>query len=243
VLIADYVVTDEAEIAGVNSQQQLAELERQYQFTLAQQLMSQGAKVYDPARLDIRGNITVGKDCIFDVNVICEGTVVLGDNVHIGANVFLKEPNSVLDKAIIGIAAQVGPFARIRPGTKLQSQSKVGNFVEVKNSNIGVGSKVNHLSYIGDAQIGSKVNVGAGVITCNYDGANKHQTIIEDDVFIGSNCELVAPITVGKGATIAAGTTLFKDAPAGALTLTKKIISSIIDWQRPKKAATQAGDN
>jgi bifunctional UDP-N-acetylglucosamine pyrophosphorylase/glucosamine-1-phosphate N-acetyltransferase len=252
VAIHGYVMNNETETAGVNSQQQLATLERQHQLQAAQQLMAQGVKLYDPARLDIRGNVTAGKDCSIDVNVIFEGTVVLGDNVQIGANCIIKNsiietdaiihPNSIIDTAIIGTAAQVGPFARIRPGTKLHAESKVGNFVEVKNSNIGVASKVNHLSYIGDAQIGSKVNVGAGVITCNYDGAHKHQTVIEDEAFIGSNCELIAPVKIGKGATIAAGTTLLQDAPAGALTLTKKIISSIMDWRRPAKE-TIPGDN
>lgn len=254
VAVYSYVINNELEISGINSQQQLAEVERQYQLQQANTLMMQGVKLYDPARLDIRGNLTAGKDCTIDVNVVCEGTVVLGDNVQIGANVILKDciiesdaiihSHSLIDNAIVGLAAQVGPFARLRPGTKLQANSKVGNFVEIKNSNIGVASKVNHLSYIGDAQIGTKVNVGAGVITCNYDGAQKHKTIIEDEAFIGSNCELVAPVTVGKGATLAAGTTLIKDAPAGALTLTKKIISSIINWQRPVKATEQhSGDN
>jgi bifunctional UDP-N-acetylglucosamine pyrophosphorylase / glucosamine-1-phosphate N-acetyltransferase len=253
VAISDCSIADEIEITGVNSQQQLAMLERQYQLTLAQQLLEHGVKVYDPNRLDIRGVVNAGKDCSIDVNVVFEGTVVLGDNVQIGANVFLKDcvvesdavilPFSMLDNVVVGIGAQVGPFARLRPGTRLHAQTKVGNFVEIKNSNIGVGTKVNHLSYIGDAQLGSSVNIGAGVITCNYDGAHKHQTIIEDEVFIGSNCELIAPVRVGKGATLAAGTTLLKDAPPGGLTLTKKMLTSILDWRRPTKAkASQTGE-
>lgn len=238
-------VADPIEITGVNSQQQLASLEREYQLAAAQQLLAQGVKLYDPSRLDIRGNIQVGKDVVIDINVILEGQVTLGDEVTIGPNVVIKDSvlesgvvinaNSVLDSVTVGHDCQIGPFARLRPGTKLAAGSKIGNFVETKNALIGLNSKVNHLSYIGDAEVGSGVNIGAGVITCNYDGAAKHKTIIEDNVFIGSNCELIAPITVGRGATLAAGTTLTKDAPAGALTLTKKIMHSILTWQRPVK--------
>ncbi len=246
--VVGHKVNDVLEISGINSQQQLATLERSYQMTIAKQLMAQGVKLYDPARLDVRGSLQVGTDVIVDVNVIFEGQVVLGDGVNIEANVIIKDcvieagavihAHSILDGAFIGAQAHVGPFARIRPGSYLHSNSKIGNFVEVKNSKIGVASKINHLSYIGDADIGTQVNIGAGVITCNYDGANKHKTIIEDQVFIGSNCELIAPVTIGKGATLAAGTTLTKDAPAGALTLTKKIIASIVDWPRPVKNST-----
>lgn len=239
-------VANVIEITGVNSQQQLATLERAYQVKIANDLMKQGVKIYDPARLDVRGNISVGSDIEIDINVVLQGTVVLQDRVTIGPNVIIKDSiiesdaiihaNSVIDGATIGNAAQVGPFARVRPGTQLHANSKLGNFVEAKNAVIGEQSKVNHLSYVGDAIIGKRVNVGAGVITCNYDGARKHKTIIEDDAFIGSNCELVAPVTVGRAATIAAGTTLIKDAPANALTLTKKILSSIVDWSRPVKS-------
>lgn len=233
------------EIAGVNSQQQLAELERSYQMSLANELMTRGVKLYDPSRLDIRGTVTVGADVEIDANVILEGDVIFGDNVIVGANVIVKNselgsgtvinPNSFIDGAIIGADCQLGPFARIRPGTKICDKSKIGNFVEIKNAIINEQTKINHLSYVGDAEIGKRVNIGAGVITCNYDGANKHKTIIEDDVFIGSNCELIAPVTVGKGATLAAGTTLVKSAPAGSLTLTKKIIETIAGWRRPVK--------
>lgn len=243
--IITQTVTDLHAIAGVNSQKQLATLERTYQLLRAEELMNKGVRLYDPNRLDIRGSVTVGTDVTIDVNVILNGEVILYDGVTIGANSIIKDsvinkdtvihPNSIIDGAVIGDNCQIGPFARIRPGTKLGSNSKIGNFVETKNTVTAEGCKINHLSYIGDAEIGKKVNVGAGVITCNFDGNNKHQTIIEDDAFIGSNCELVAPVKIGKGATLAAGTTLLKDAPAHALTLTKKIMSSIINWQRPIK--------
>lgn len=233
------------EVLGVNSQQQLAHLERIYQQQRANKLMQQGVKLYDPARLDIRGNVTVGSNVAIDVNVILEGDVVLGDNVYIGSNVYIKnsqiaagtvvQANSVIEGAVIAEQCQIGPFARVRPGSQFAAHSKVGNFVEIKNANIDAHSKINHLSYIGDAQIGKRVNIGAGVITCNYDGAQKHKTIIEDDVFIGSNCELIAPVIIGEGATLGAGTTLTKDAPARTLTLSKKILTSITSWTRPVK--------
>lgn len=233
------------EMSGVNSQMQLANLEREYQALQANDLMRRGVRVLDPARLDVRGKVQVGSDVMIDVNVVLEGNVTLGDRVYIGPNVVISNSeiasgstiyaNSVIDKAQIGAECQIGPFARVRPGTITRAHAKIGNFVEVKNAIIDEHSKINHLSYIGDAELGKRVNVGAGVITCNYDGAAKHTTIIEDDAFIGSNCELVAPVTVGKGATLAAGTTLIKDAPPNALTLTKKIISNIINWQRPVK--------
>lgn len=233
------------EINGVNSQLQLAQLERAYQKSLVNNLMTRGVKLYDPGRVDIRGEIQVGADVTIDVNVILNGQVIIGNNVSIGANVTISNsiigdgveirPNSIIDGANIGFNCQVGPFARIRPGTQMHSHSRIGNFVETKNAVIDEQSKINHLSYVGDAVVGKRVNIGAGVITCNYDGAAKHKTIIEDDVFIGSNCELIAPVTVGKGATLAAGTTLMKDAPAHALTLTKKIITNIVNWQRPIK--------
>lgn len=242
-------VSNAMEIAGVNSQQQLAQVERVYQQQLANDLMARGVKLYDPARLDIRGKVTVGSDVSIDVNVILEGSIHLADGVQIGPNVVIKDSdigansivraNSVIEGAVIGAACQVGPFARVRPGTTLISNGKIGNFVETKNAVIDDGSKINHLSYVGDAVVGKRVNIGAGVITCNYDGAAKHQTIIEDDAFIGSNCELIAPVTVGKGATLAAGTTLTKDAPPESLTLTKKILTSLINWTRPTKQQKQ----
>jgi len=253
VQIVEYKTADPLEVAGINSQAQLAAVERDFQLVLARALMEQGVKLYDPARLDIRGTVQAGQDVSIDVNVILEGKVVLGDNVTIGPNVQIKNSiidngaiihaHSHIDSATIGAECQIGPFARIRPGTELKARAKIGNFVETKNASIGLDSKINHLSYIGDAEIGNRVNIGAGVITCNYDGAFKHRTIIEDDAFIGSNCELVAPVTIGKGATLAAGTTLIKDAPAGALTLTKKILANIFSWQRPmKQPATQCGE-
>lgn len=239
-------VTNLIEITGINSQQQLAALEHNYRINNANDLMRQGVKLYDPARLDIRGEISVGVDVEIDINVLLEGSVILQDRVTIGPNVIIKNSiieadavihaNSIIDGATIGAECQVGPFARVRPGTNMHAKSKIGNFVEAKNTIIGEQSKINHLSYVGDAIIGKHVNIGAGVITCNYDGAYKHQTIIEDEAFIGSNCELIAPVKIGYAATIAAGTTVNKDAPANALTLTKKILHSIIDWSRPVKS-------
>lgn len=233
------------EIRGVNDRMQLAELEREYQRNQANQLMSAGVTLLDPARLDIRGEVHVGKDTIIDVNVILEGKVTIGENCHIGANVILKDcsiadhvnilPNTIIEGAQIASHAKIGPFARIRPETVLEESTHVGNFVEIKKSKIGTGSKVNHLTYVGDAIVGSKVNIGAGTITCNYDGANKHQTIIEDDAFIGSSTQLVAPVRVGAGATIGAGSTITQDAPAQQLTLSRVPQRSIAGWERPKK--------
>lgn len=246
-------VKNAIETTGINSQQQLAVLERAYQLDLANDLMQRGAKLYDPARVDVRGTVQLGKDIIIDVNVVLQGSVILGDGVEIGPNVAIKDcaiaagtkvyANSVLEGATIGANCNIGPFARVRPGTKLNANSRIGNFVETKNAVIDEDTKINHLSYVGDAHVGKRVNIGAGVITCNFDGADKHTTVIEDDVFIGSNCELIAPVLVGKGATIAAGTTLTKDAPPNALTLTKKIITNILNWQRPiKQPAKQKED-
>ena len=236
---------DENEVAGVNTRTQLAELERHYQQLKAKSLMVAGVTLADPNRLDIRGTLTTGMDVFIDVNVIIEGDVTLDDNVEIGANCILKDahigagtiilPNSMIDSSTVGTKVTIGPFARLRPGTVLADKSKIGNFVETKNANIGEGSKVNHLSYIGDTDMGKDVNIGAGTITCNYDGANKHRTIIGDNVFIGSDSQLVAPITVADGATIGAGTTLRKDAPAAALTLTKSVQCTVDNWKRPTK--------
>ena len=236
---------EESEVTGVNDRQQLACLEREYQRQQAEQLMIQGVTLRDPARFDLRGKLTVGRDVEIDVNVILEGEVTLGDGVRIGANNVLRDchvgagtlikENCVLDDAAIGEHCIIGPFARIRPETVLKNRARVGNFVEIKKSEIGEGSKVNHLSYVGDTQMGATVNVGAGTITCNYDGANKHRTIIGDNVFIGSDTQLVAPVEVKPGATIGAGSTITKDAPADTLTLSRSRQVSLNSWTRPVK--------
>jgi bifunctional UDP-N-acetylglucosamine pyrophosphorylase/glucosamine-1-phosphate N-acetyltransferase len=227
----------EWEVVGVNDKIQLAQLERRYQLTEAEKLMQQGVMMLDPTRFDLRGTLMVGKDVVIDINVIIEGNVTLGDGVKLGPNVYLKDiviaagteilANSVIEGANIGAECRIGPFARIRPGTVLDDDVHIGNFVEIKNSAIGNKSKANHLSYIGDATLGDSVNVGAGTITCNYDGKKKHKTVIGDHVFIGSNTQLIAPVTIGRGATIGAGTTVSRDVPAEALVhnrLERKII-------------------
>lgn len=232
------------EAEGVNNRGQLAMLERAHQRRIADRLMSDGVTLRDPARLDVRGTLSHGRDVEIDVNVILEGRIVLGDNVCIGANCVLRDvvvgdgvviaENCVLEQAMVGAASKVGPFARLRPGAELIGGAHIGNFVEIKKSTVGLGSKVNHLSYIGDCEIGEAVNIGAGTITCNYDGANKFKTVIADRAFIGSNTALVAPVEVGVEATIGAGSVIGKDAPAEKLTLTRaKQVS--LNWQRPKK--------
>jgi len=236
---------DTEEIQGVNDRWQLSLVERYYQNKQAKTLMKNGVTIRDPARFDLRGELSVGKDIEFDINVLLEGNVSIGDHCHIGANVILRnvkigdnvniKDNSVIEDTVIGNDCVVGPFARIRPGTVLDEGVKVGNFVEVKKSQIAAGSKVNHLSYIGDSIIGKKVNVGAGVITCNYDGANKHRTIIEDEAFIGSNSSLVAPITIKYRSTIGAGSTINKDTPKETLTLCRAKQLTVPGWQRPVK--------
>lgn len=233
------------EVLGVNSKAQLAELERIYQNQLAQQLLEAGVTLMDPARLDVRGTLLCGRDVQIDVNCVFEGHVNLGDGVRVGANCVLRnvqiaagtqiDAYTLIDDAEIGEDVRLGPFTRIRPGTKLAREVHVGNFVEIKNSQIEVGSKIGHLSYIGDTTMGKNVNIGAGTITCNYDGANKHRTVIEDDVFIGSDTQLVAPVTVGKGATLGAGTTVTKDALGGELTLSRAKQQTIQGWKRPSK--------
>ena len=233
------------ETSGVNSKAQLAELERLRRSQEAQILMDKGVTLLDPARIDIRGKLTCGRDCEIDVNCVFEGDVVLADRVSIGPNCILRDVNVAsgtrieafchLDGAQIGANCRIGPYARLRPGTFLAKEVHIGNFVEVKASNIGEGSKANHLSYVGDSDVGRNVNVGAGTITCNYDGVNKHRTVIEDDVFIGSDTQLVAPVRVGKGATIGAGTTLTQDAAAGRLTLSRPRQTTIANWLRPEK--------
>ena len=235
----------EWETLGVNSKVQLAELERVHQRNVAQRLMEQGVTLADPSRIDVRGTLTCGRDVSIDVGCVFEGTVTLADNVRIGAHCVISnsrigdgaqvKPFCHIDDAVVGAAAMIGPYARLRPGTELAEAVHVGNFVEIKNSQLGSGSKANHLAYIGDATIGQRVNVGAGTITCNYDGVNKYRTVIEDDAFIGSDTQLVAPVTVGAGATIGAGTTLTKNAPPGKLTLSRSKQLTIEGWQRPVK--------
>lgn len=233
------------EVLGVNDRQQLAALERVLQRNIAESLLTQGVSLSDPTRLDVRGDLICGRDVHIDVGCIFEGRVLLGDNVKVGAYCVLKEVEVAADAEIlpfchiegtrIGARARIGPYARLRPGTDLDAETHIGNFVEIKNSQVGFNSKINHLSYVGDAYVGRKVNIGAGTITCNYDGANKHRTVIEDDAFIGSDSQLVAPVTVGRGATLGAGTTLTRDAPPGELTLSRVRQFTIRGWRRPKK--------
>jgi len=233
------------EVLGVNDRVQLAHLERVYQRAQAERLMRDGATLADPARVDVRGDLIVGKDVFIDVNVVFEGEVHLQDGVHIGPGCHIRDTriaagtqvlaNCVLEGAVVGGNARIGPFARLRPGAELAQEVHVGNFVEVKNTSMGVGAKANHLTYLGDSSIGSRTNVGAGTITCNYDGSNKNRTVVGDDVFIGSGVELVAPITIHDGATIGAGSTLSKDAPAGQLTLSRSKQVSLKGWRRPVK--------
>lgn len=240
---------DEWEVTGINSKDQLAALERTHQLEIAKRLMNDGVTLTDPARIDVRGELVCGdgknNDVFIDVNCIFEGQVTLGANVKIGANCILRNctlgintevlPFSFIDEATIGDNARIGPYARIRPGTTLANDVHIGNFVEIKASEFGTGSKANHLTYIGDTTIGKNVNIGAGTITCNYDGAHKHRTVIEDNVHIGSDVQLVAPVTIGKGADIGAGTTVWKDVPPGGLTLNDKTQVNKAGWKRPQK--------
>ena len=241
------------EILGVNSKQQLAQLERIYQWRQATRLMEAGVTLADPKRLDIRGSLVCGTDVHIDVNCVFEGQVKLGDRVSIGANCVLKdlevgpgtrvEAFTFIDQATIGANCRVGPFARMRPGTRLAEEVHIGNFVELKASEVAARSKVNHLAYVGDASVGKDVNVGAGTIVCNYDGANKHRTVIEDDVHIGSDVQLVAPVTVAKGVTIGAGTTVWQETPPGGLIINQKTQQHRPDWKRPqKKKATGSNE-
>ncbi|XGA80055.1 bifunctional UDP-N-acetylglucosamine diphosphorylase/glucosamine-1-phosphate N-acetyltransferase GlmU [Halomonas sp. CH40] len=235
------------EVEGVNNRAQMARLERAYQSQLAEQLMEQGVALADPARIDIRGTLTCGHDVFIDIGCVFEGDVELGEGVHIGPYCVIKnstigaesviDSHSVIDTVVAAGLNQVGPFARLRPGTRLAVNAKVGNFVETKNADVGEGSKINHLSYVGDARLGREVNVGAGTITCNYDGANKHLTTIDDNAFIGSNTALVAPVTVGKGATVGAGSTIAKDVADHALAVTRSRQLEKPDWPRPEKKA------
>ena len=236
---------DVMEIQGINDRQQLADIERYHQRRLAETLMRQGVTLRDPNRLDIRGHLYAGRDVSIDINTVFEGEVTLGDGVYIEPNCILRNcnigpgcvihANSVLEGVEVAEQAEIGPFARLRPGTRLAAKAKIGNFVETKNALFGQGSKANHLSYIGDTEVGRAVNIGAGTITCNYDGANKHKTVIEDEVFIGSNTALVAPITIGRGATVGAGSTLNKNVPSQALVVTRSPARNLLNWQRPKK--------
>ncbi len=242
-------IHDAVQVAGVNSPVQLAELERAYQRRMADSLMEQGVRLADPARLDVRGALVCAQDVEIDVNCVFEGRVELGAGVRVGANCVIAnaviEAGAVIhpfthiqgDKAgvSVGAGALVGPFARLRPGAKLGRDVHIGNFVEVKNASLADGAKANHLAYLGDATVGERVNYGAGSITANYDGANKHQTVIEADVHVGSNCVLVAPVNIGSGATIGGGSTITKDVPAGALSVARGRQVAIAGWQRPKK--------
>jgi len=236
---------NEWEIHGINSKSQLAVLERTWQQVSASRLLDQGVTLVDPARIDIRGKLICGQDVEIDVGCIFIGEVTLGDNVRVGAYCVISNasigvgtdiaPYSHIENGEVGENCRIGPYARLRPGFKLHKQVHIGNFVEIKNSEIAKSSKVNHLSYIGDSMVGSRVNIGAGTITCNYDGANKFRTIIEDDVFIGSDTQLVAPVTLSKGSTIGAGSTITSDTPAGELTLSRSKQLSIKGWKRPSK--------
>ncbi|MDM8359084.1 bifunctional UDP-N-acetylglucosamine diphosphorylase/glucosamine-1-phosphate N-acetyltransferase GlmU [Pandoraea communis] len=230
---------------GVNDKVQLAELERDYQRNAARALLVAGVTLIDPARFDLRGEIVCGTDVAIDVNCVFEGHVTIGDGATIGANCVVRnstigpgtriEAFSHLDGAVVGADAHIGPYARLRPGADLADEVHIGNFVEVKNASLAKGSKANHLAYVGDSTVGARVNIGAGTITCNYDGANKHRTVIEDDVFIGSDTQLVAPVTVRRGTTIAAGTTVWKDTPEGALVLNGKTQEAKMGYVRPRK--------
>ncbi len=247
--VAAHLITEAAEVAGVNNPVQLAELERAYQARQARELMLQGVRLADPARLDVRGVLSCGQDVEIDVNCVFEGAVSLGDGVRVGANCVIANaqiqggtvihPFTHIDGESAGVSigrdARVGPFARLRPGAVLGDEVHIGNFVEVKNSTLAKAAKANHLAYLGDATVGERVNYGAGSITANYDGVNKHRTVIEADVHVGSNSVLVAPVTIGEGGTIGGGSTITKDTPKGALTVARGKQTSIANWQRPQK--------
>ena len=248
--VVGYKISDAVQVAGVNSPVQLAELERAYQLRVAHRLMEEGVRLADPARLDVRGDLACGHDVSIDVNCVFEGQVTLGEGVRIGAHCVIA--NAVIEAGAVihpfthidgeklgvtvGAGALIGPFARLRPGARLGPEVHIGNFVEVKNSTLAQGAKANHLAYLGDATVGERVNYGAGSITANYDGANKHRTVIEDDVHIGSNCVLVAPVTIGAGGTVGGGSTITKDTPAQALSVARGKQISIANWHRPQKA-------
>ncbi|GLS16135.1 bifunctional UDP-N-acetylglucosamine diphosphorylase/glucosamine-1-phosphate N-acetyltransferase GlmU [Hydrogenophaga electricum] len=247
-------ITDAAQVAGVNSPKQLAELERAYQGRRAHELLEQGVRLADPARFDVRGELQCGPDVEIDVGCVFEGRVVLGEGVRIGAHCVIANATLAAGAVIhpfthidgekagvsVGPGALIGPFARLRPGAQLGAEVHIGNFVEVKNSTLADGAKANHLAYLGDATVGERVNYGAGSITANYDGANKHRTVIEADVHVGSNCVLVAPVTLGAGGTVGGGSTITKDTPAGALSVARGKQVSIPNWQRPRKNPPKA---
>ena len=247
--VSAVVCEDASEVNGINNQQQLALVETLYRERAANALMAQGVKLFDPSRIDIRGDVEVGRDVQIDINCIFEGEVSLGDNVRVGANCVIRnarieagseiKPMTSIEDAIIGRKVSIGPFARIRPGTECADGVKIGNFVETKKALIGEGSKVSHLSYIGDTEMGSGVNIGAGTITCNYDGANKFKTIIEDDVFVGSDTQLVAPVRVARNATIGAGSTITKDVAADSLSLSRAKQITVEGWSRPVKTTEE----
>ncbi len=243
--VVSELASDEWEVAGINSKRDLADVERQYQQAEALRLMQAGVTLRDPARIDVRGTLKTGRDVTIDVGCIFEGNVEIADHVSIGAYCIIRDavlgegtviaPYSHIDGASVGSHSRIGPYARLRPGTELVEEAHIGNFVEIKNSRIDVGSKINHLSYVGDSTVGRDVNIGAGTITCNYDGVNKHRTIIGDRAFIGSDTQLVAPVTVEAGATIGAGSTITKDAAADTLTLSRSKQITIPGWKRPEK--------
>ncbi len=249
--VVAHKITDEVQVAGVNSPVQLAELERAYQRQQAVALMEQGVRLADPARLDVRGRLVCGQDVAIDVNCVFEGTVTLGESVKIGANCVIANATIAAGAVIhpfthidgekagvsVGAGSRIGPFARLRPGAQLGAEVHIGNFVEVKNATLAEGAKANHLAYLGDATVGARVNFGAGSITANYDGVNKHRTVIGDDVHVGSNCVLVAPITLGAGGTVGGGSTLTKDAPDGVLSVARGRQVAITNWKRPLKKA------
>jgi bifunctional UDP-N-acetylglucosamine pyrophosphorylase/glucosamine-1-phosphate N-acetyltransferase len=249
--VAPLVAGSGTEALGVNDKAQLAEVEAAYRARRAHELMLAGATVVDPARLDVRGEVEIGRDVLIDVNVVLEGRVKLGDRVRIGPNCVIRDseiaadtqvfPSCVIEGATIGPECNIGPFARFRPTSRLERGVHIGNFVEVKNSRMSDGSKANHLAYVGDATVGARVNIGAGTIVANYDGANKHRTIIEDDVHTGSNSVLVAPITIGAGATVGAGSTVTKAVPAGKLTIARAKQQTIEGWKRPLKQSKEPG--
>ena len=239
------ITADEWSVTGINSKLDLAQIERVYQLRSADALLKKGVTLADPARIDVRGTLQTAQDVEIDVGCIFEGNVTLGEGVKIGAYCVIKDatiatgsiiaPFTHIVETQIGENSRIGPYARLRPGTTLAAETHVGNFVELKNAQVDAGSKINHLSYVGDTTVGKNVNIGAGTITCNYDGANKFRTIIEDDAFIGSDTQLIAPVTVGKGATIGAGSTISKDAPAGELTISRPKQLTITGWKRPVK--------
>ena len=240
------ITADEFSVTGINSKLDLAQIEREYQSRIAHKLLQQGVTLRDASRLDVRGVLNCGRDVEIDVNCLFEGNVILGDNVKVAANCVIKNatifansqilPFTHIDDTRVGENCRVGPYARLRPGTVLQAGAHIGNFVEIKNAQVDIDSNINHLSYVGDATIGKNVNIGAGTITCNYDGVNKHRTVIEDGVFVGSDTQLVAPVTIGKDATIAAGSTITKDVSAGGLTVCRaKEQKTYTSWKRPVK--------